>query len=111
MNFKLRHDPSISSRWKTFGQRAGIASPLSMTAVCFGLLLLLPLPSSLAAQDWFKTGTGLGVSKPKVAVADFAPRTPTSPTFATLFGDVLRNDLDYSGVVDIASKSFYPTQV
>ena len=69
------------------------------------------LPGPLAAQDWFRTGTGLGVSKPRVAVADFAPRNATSQAFASLFGDVVRNDLDYSGIVDIASKSFYPTQV
>ena len=80
-------------------------------AVGLALTILLTLPGSLRAQDWFRTGTGLGVSKPKAAVADFASRNPSSQTFASLFGDVVRNDLDYSGVVDIASKSFYPTQV
>jgi TolB protein len=86
-------------------------APIPVAAVLLGLTLLLALPGPLAAQDWFRTGTGLGVSKPRVAVADFAPRNPTSQTFATLFGDVVRGDLDYSGIVDIASKSFYPTQV
>src|SRR5450631_2450995 len=61
------------------------------------LVGLFVLPASSAAQDWFRTGTGLGVAKPRVAVADFAPRNPTSQTFATLFGDVVRSDLDYSG--------------
>lgn len=83
----------------------------SAAAVGLALTILLTLPGSLRAQDWFRTGTGLGVSKPKAAVADFASRNPSSQTFASLFGDVVRNDLDYSGVVDIASKSFYPTQV
>src|SRR5579862_4437296 len=80
-------------------------------AAGFALTFLLAVPGSLAAQDWFRTGTGLGVSKPRAAVADFASRNPSSQSFATLFGDVVRNDLDYSGVVDIASRSFYPTQV
>ena len=47
-----------------------------------GLLLaifaLLNLAAPAAAQDWFRTGTGLGVSKPKVAVADFAARNDTN---------------------------------
>jgi len=63
------------------------------------------------AQDWFRTGTGLGVSKPKVAVADFVSRSDASPMMAALFSDVVRNDLDYSGILELASKSFYPTQV
>ncbi len=64
-----------------------------------------------AAQDWFRTGTGLGVSKPTVAVADLASRSGDSATTASLFSEVVRNDLDFSGVITLASKSFYPTQV
>jgi TolB protein len=75
------------------------------------LLVMSALPSSLRAQDWFKTGTGLGVSKPKVAVADFAPRSSDAQAMATLFSDIVRSDLDYSGILELASKSFYPTQV
>jgi TolB protein len=62
----------------------------------------------LAAQDWFRTGTGLGVAKPRVAVADFAPRTPAAESLSALFSEVVRNDLDYSGVIEMVSKSFYP---
>jgi TolB protein len=83
----------------------------AVAAIGFALAaVLLALPGSLAAQDWFRTGIGLGVTKPRVAVADFASRNPSSQTFASLFGDVVRGDLDYSGIVEIASKSFYPTQ-
>jgi len=64
-----------------------------------------------AGADWFRTGTGLGVSKPKVAVADWVSRNDASATLAALFSDVVRNDLDFSGIVEVASKSFYPTQV
>src|SRR4029077_3854929 len=54
---------------------------------------------------------GLGVAKPKVAVADFVSRSSSTPPLATLFSDVLRNDLEYSGILDLASKSFNPTQM
>jgi TolB protein len=77
--------------------------------VCFFAAFQWASPA--AAQDWFRTGTGLGIGKPKVAVADFVPRNPQSGTNASLFSDVVRNDLDFSGILDLASKSFYPTQV
>lgn len=91
-------------------ERHRVSGLLRVAAIGFVLTVLLALPGSAAAQDWFRTGTGLGVSKPRVAVADFAARNPASQTFASLFADVVRNDLDYSGIVDIASKSFYPAQ-
>ena len=62
-----------------------------------------------AAQDWFKTGTGLGVSKARVAVPEFPVRTPAAQPLAKTFHDVLWADLDYSGIVDMVSPSFYPT--
>jgi TolB protein len=71
----------------------------------------LAFASPLAAQDWFRTGTGLGVAKARVAVADFAPRSTASEVPATLFSEVLRNDLDYSGILELVSKSFHPLQV
>ena len=65
-----------------------------------------------AAQDWFRTGTGLGVSQAARGRGGFcAAQAPTSQPLATLFSDVVRNDLDYSGILDLVSKSFYPTQV
>jgi TolB protein len=70
--------------------------------------LLSPAPAS--AQDWFRTGTGLGVSKARVAVADFSPTSPTSQPLATEFSDVVRSDLDYSGILELVSKSMNPLQ-
>jgi TolB protein len=64
-----------------------------------------------AAQDWFQTGTGLGVSKARLAVADFAARSAAVAPLATEFGDVVRADLDYSGIVEMVSKSYSPTQM
>ena len=42
--------------------------------ICGFLSVLFSSPA--AAQDWFRTGTGLGVSKARVAVADFAAKSP-----------------------------------
>jgi TolB protein len=72
---------------------------------------LLALPATpTRAQDWFRTGTGLGVQKARVAVADFVPRGTAAQPLAALFSDVLRNDLDYSGILELVSKSFYPVE-
>src|SRR6266404_1752111 len=59
-------------------------------------------------QDWFRTGTGLGVEKPRVAVADFAPRADSAKPHSTLFSQVVRDDLGFSGILDVVSPSFYP---
>ena len=36
------------------------------------------------AQDWFRVSTGLGVEKPRVAVADFAPKSDTGVGLANI---------------------------
>ena len=76
-------------------------------------LLLIILGTSLpaSAQDWFKTGTGLGVSKARLAAPDLGVRTPPAQPLEKTFHDVLWSDLEYSGVLDMVSPSFYPTQV
>lgn len=70
------------------------------------------LASALFAQDWVKTGTSLGMSKPRLAVPDFKPSTgdPQNTALLKTFNDTLWNDLDVSGVVELVSKSFYPLQ-
>ena len=84
-------------------------SHLILTVLVCGLFSLLCVPRA-AAQDWFRTGTGLGVSKARVAVADFASRTPTAQPLAMEFSDVVRADLDYSGILELVSKSYFPLQ-
>jgi TolB protein len=82
-------------------------------AILFAMMMGLALGAArpAAAQDWFKTGTGLGVSKVKLAVPDFAVRAqPTQPLEKT-FHDVLWVDLEYSGLLDLVSPSFYPTKI
>jgi TolB protein len=64
-----------------------------------------------AAQDWFKTGTGLGATKAKVAVPDLTARSTAAQPLEKTFHDVLWSDLEYSGILDLVSPSFYPVQV
>ena len=73
---------------------------------------LLAVPS-LFAQDWIRTGTGLGVEKVRLAVPEFKPSTsdPQNPPLLKVFNDTFWNDLDNSGIVELVSKSFYPLQV
>jgi len=82
---------------------------LCLSVFICGSISLLSAPPA-AAQDWFRTGTGLGVTKPRVAVADFAPKSDSSQPLAVEFSEVVRSDLDYSGILDLVSKSFNPLQ-
>src|ERR1700693_6169243 len=69
--------------------------------------------STSFAQDWVRTGSGLGVEKVRLAVPDFKPSSADPQNVALLktFNDTFWHDLDNSGVVDLVSKSFYPLQV
>lgn len=59
-------------------------------------------------EDWFRTGTGLGVEKLRVAVVDFRPSGTEANLLVEVFNRVLWNDLEVSGIVELVSKSFYP---
>jgi TolB protein len=63
---------------------------------------------SASAQEWFRTGTGLGQEKPRLAVADFAARADNSKSHSQLFTQVVRDDIQFSGVIDLVSPSYYP---
>src|SRR5215472_6699434 len=75
--------------------------------------LLVSVAIASQAQDWIRTGTGLGVEKVRIAVADFKPSGTDAQTAALLktFNDTLWNDLDNAGIFEMVSKSFYPLQV
>ncbi len=75
-------------------------------------LALLLLAASASAQDWIRTGTGLGVERVRLAASDFKPSTADTNNAALLktFNDTLWSDLDNAGIFDLASKSFYPLQ-
>ena len=76
----------------------------------FGVVILALCASALA-QDWIKTGTGLGVEKVRLAVTDFkaSSQDPNTPNLQKTFNDTLFNDLDNAGIFDMVSKSFLPT--
>ena len=84
----------------------------TVLAVTFVIVLSLFLSSPIIAQDWFRAGTGLGnVEKPRIAVADFAARSSDPSAHAGLFTQIVRDDLSFSGIIDLVSPSFYPSQV
>lgn len=82
-------------------------------ALAFALALLaLPLVTSAQQETgWFRTGTGLGMEKPRIAVPDFAPRPDSAKSHAALFTQVLRDDLAFSGILELVSPSYYPLEV
>ena len=78
------------------------------TAILFALLLLAC--SNAFAQDWIRTGTGLGVEKIRLAASDFKLVTNDSATqaLASTFNTTLWNDLQFAGIFDMVSKSGIP---
>ena len=89
--------------------KRNVAWKSALLAALLILTLSISLPAS--AQDWFKTGTGLGVTKARLAAPDIAVRSADAQPLEKTFHDVLWSDLEYSGVLDMVSPSFYPTQV
>jgi len=78
---------------------------------CLGLfLILLTAPSTLRAQDWFKTETSSGVSNIRIAVADFKPGSadPKTAELKRVFDSTLYGDLTNAGIFDIVAKSMLP---
>jgi TolB protein len=69
-----------------------------------------PVSAQQGQNPWFRTGTGLGVEKIRLAVADFGPRDDNAKTHSAQFTQVVRDDLAFSGILDLVSPSFYPAQ-
>ena len=100
-----------SYRTKMSRHRFAVSNMLAFRHVsCLLLLLAFAIPA--LAQDWIRTGTGLGVQKIRLAVPDFKPsnQDPKNADLLKTFNDTLWNDLDNAGIFDLASKSFYPLQ-
>ena len=85
----------------------------AVAAVFFLLVAATFAVTPCLAQDWIKTGTGLGMEKVRLAVPDFKPSTADvkNADLLKVFNDTLWNDLDNAGIFDLASKSFYPLLV
>lgn len=73
------------------------------------LVFVLSL-SSFGQGDWIRTGTGLGVEKVRIAVADFKQLSADAgaPPLKTTFDKTLFSDLQNAGIFDVVSKSFNP---
>jgi len=68
----------------------------------FAMLLMLAASAEAQNPAWFNAGTGLGeVSKPRLAVADFVPREDPTKSHSQLFTQVVRDDLQFSGIVEL----------
>jgi TolB protein len=74
------------------------------------ILFCFSIPPNLLAQDWIKSGTGLGVERIRIAVPEFksASQDPRNSELLRTFNDTLWNDLTNAGIFDMVSKSFYP---
>lgn len=85
---------------------------LTLTSIVFGMFSLCAVqPAAAQDQAWFKTGTGLGVSKARVASPDLAAPSAGAQAVEKTFHDVLWSDLEFSGVLDLVSPSFYPKTI
>ena len=58
------------------------------------LFTILILAATASAQDWIRTGTGLGVEKIRLAASDFKPATqdPKNTDLLKTFNDTLFNE-------------------
>ncbi len=72
----------------------------------FVILGVSPKPAT--GQDWFHIAIGMDVNKPRVAVADFGARSDSVKPHSSLFTQVVREDLQFCGILELASPSFYP---
>ncbi len=82
-------------------------------ALKLALLLISFAAVSASAQDWIRTGTGLGIEKIRLAVPDFqmTARDTGTQNLTMTFNTTLWNDLESAGIFDMVSKSFYPVAV
>src|SRR5262250_1760506 len=101
---------SLPSRQRQRTLEEIVSSSASRRAllVVFALAAMVGARPAAGQQDWFRVGTGLGQEKPRVAVADFTPRSDTAKSHGALFTQVVRDDLAFSGILDLVSPSFYP---
>src|SRR6202158_5154623 len=91
---------------------AKVTSPFTRFRLLLSVAVILCAGGTALAQEWVKAQTGIGVSKaPRIAVADFAARNAATKNHSALFTQVVRDDLQFSGILELVSPSFYPQQM
>jgi TolB protein len=80
------------------------------TALLTALVLLLALPLTAHAQDWFHLETSTGAGKLRLAVAGFKPVSgdPNTSPEKSVFDQTLYNDLSNAGIFDLVSRDMAP---
>src|ERR1700761_8332200 len=76
----------------------------------FAAIFILSGFSLAQAQDWVRTGTNLGATKIRIAVASFKPTSndPQIGLIKSAFDTTLFDDLSNAGIFDMVSKSMAP---
>jgi TolB protein len=105
--FCLLNTPAPHPRTKFL--EASLSLRIRALVVCLVIVSTAAIATA-QEQGWFRTGTGIGEEKPRIAVPDFVPRSDEAKAHAALFTGVVRDDLSFSGIVDLVSPSYYPTQ-
>ena len=110
-----RH-PIVAKRIRSLGKgitsRHDLKSQLGRQWLFLVIAAVFALAVTSSAQDWIRTGTGLGVEKVRLAASDFKASTPDpkNTDLQKTFDSTLWNDLDNAGIFALVSKSFYPLQ-
>ncbi len=84
-------------------------SASALLLVCALTLSPRPLRAD-SQQDWFRTGTGIGVEKIRLALPAFTAENTEAETPTGVFNAVLWYDLEASGILELVSPSFYPLE-
>src|SRR5207253_9058795 len=60
---------------------------------------------------WFHAATGhRDTNKPRVTIADFATLAESAKPHSSLFTQLVRDDLQFCGILEVPSPSFYPPE-
>jgi TolB protein len=76
-------------------------------------VVLLAIPEAALGQGWFETGINMGQTRVRIAVPDLPPQSVNQQLVALTqtFNKVLWDDLQFSGILDMISKSYYPLAI
>lgn len=70
--------------------------------------LSVPAAALLSQQAQIETGTRTGATSVRLAVPEFPSESAGTTDLAATFNETLWEDLDFSGIIDLVSRRFYP---